>query len=170
MTVSTTMEVMKLVQMLSEHATKLVELCPGGEASEVDGVETGGVPASVTLASGLNVEGGTAAGGVVLVNFEASLTMLELAALLVKLSLPEAAATELAESDDSTLKTELVAVKEPVVICEVVAATDIVGVVDLPWAPLKAVPTEELVFIAGVTLDSEDEDGRVPETRWYTLR
>lgn len=44
----------------------------------------------------------------------------------------ELAATEEAESDDSTLRTELVAVKEPVVITGVVAAIGIVGVLERP--------------------------------------
>jgi hypothetical protein len=55
--------------------------------------------------------------------------------------------------DEMTLRTELVAVKEPVVISGTVPAKLIVGVLVRPSALLSAVPTEELVLIAGVTED-----------------
>jgi hypothetical protein len=55
--------------------------------------------------------------------------------------------------DEMTLRTELVAVKEPVVISGTVPARLIVGVLVRPSALLSAVPTEELVLIAGVTED-----------------
>ena len=60
------------------------------------------------------------------------LTMLVVAVSSTKLALVELKETELADSDDSTLKTELVAVKEPVVMKGVVAAIDIVGVLERP--------------------------------------
>lgn len=44
----------------------------------------------------------------------------------------ELAVAEDTESDDSTLRTELVAVKEPVVMIGVVAAIDMVGVLERP--------------------------------------
>lgn len=81
---------------------------------------------------------------------------LELGDLPTKLALMELATTELVESDESTLSTELVAVKGPVEMKGVVPAIDMVGVVERPWALLRAVLTE-LVTIAGVTLESDVE-------------
>ena len=95
---------------------------------------------------------------------ELTLSMLELAALFARLALIGLAVTELADKAESTLNTELVAVKEPVVIEGVVPAMDIVGVLERPWAPPNAVLTE-LVAIAGITLESDDDSvGKVPET------
>ena len=89
------------------------------------------------------------------------LTVLGMVALLARLAL-----TELVESEERTLSTELVAVKDPVVILGTVPARDIVGVVERPWALLKAVLTED-VLIAGATEDSELlHDGAVPATIW----
>jgi len=79
------------------------------------------------------------------------------------LVLPALAAIELAEIDVNTLSAELVAVNEPVVMTGVEAASDMVGVVDLPIALLRMVLTE-LVSTAGVTLESEEDGpGCVPE-------
>lgn len=57
---------------------------------------------------------------------------LELGALPTKLVLIALATTELVESDERTLSTELVAVKDPVEMKGVVPAIAIVGVVDRP--------------------------------------
>lgn len=57
---------------------------------------------------------------------------MELAAVAAKLALTALAEARFVEIDDSTLNTELVAVKDPVVMNGVVAAMDIVGVLERP--------------------------------------
>ena len=70
------------------------------------------------------------------------------------------------DKDDSTLKTELVAVKAPVVMLGTVAANDIVGVLVRPCAPLSTEVTP-LVLIAGVAEDSSVEGAGVnPGVFW----
>lgn len=58
--------------------------------------------------------------------------MLELAALPAKLTLTALSEARSVEIEDSTLHTELVAVKGPVVMKGVVAARDMVGVLERP--------------------------------------
>ena len=61
-----------------------------------------------------------------------TLRLLEFAALPAKLALTALSEARLVERDDNTLNTELVAVKDTVVMKGVVAAMDMVGVLERP--------------------------------------
>lgn len=105
-------------------------------------------------------EGGEVAATEVVVGEGVARLVVDVVCALARLAL-----TELADNDDSTLSTELVAVKEPVVMCGVVPARDIVGVVERPLALLK-IELTELVEAAGVTLERLEVDvGAVPGMR-----
>lgn len=94
----------------------------------------------------------------------ALLTWLPAEVALVRVALTELTLAWLSvDRDESTLSTELVAVKDPVVTSGVVPARVPTGVVDRPSALLRAVLTALLVTIAGVTEGREVvEVGELP--------
>lgn len=133
-------------------------------AGSVDGIGGGGTDVT-SLVTNVAEENGSP-------EVVAMLTGFGLVALPTRLELTELALASLSEArDESTLRTELVSEKEPVVIVGVVPAKLMVNEVVRPRAPLSAVLTALDVLIAGVTEDSAVVSvGVTPEASWYTSR
>lgn len=142
--------------MLSVHTVPVQEVVlDTSEAGGVDilpgdHVELGTVPVEVKTSEDVVTEEKGSPELVV------ELAELGLVALPTRLELTELALASLSlDRDERTLRTELVAMNDPVVIFGVVPARLIVGEVVRPRAALSAVLTAVDVLIAGVTEDSE---------------
>lgn len=113
------------------------------------------------MGDGVELAGGGGAGDTVLVNGNPGVGV-EYGRVGSAARLLKTLAWLRVENEDSTLSTELVAEKLPEISVGVVPASDIVGVVGLPWAFEVSLLTE-LVLAAGMIDDSVLEGGTHPE-------